>query len=315
MKLTTCLLVKNKNQSIEAAVASAAPLGRILIGDIGKERTVGLSSSQKATVIPLPWSGNYSASKNQLLSHVQTPWVLFLEPWEVIAQGQKEIIDATEGAAASYYLQSLKPGLITKETRLWNRSKKLIFSNPIYESVYDPTAQFIDAIIFGQQKTDLVEDDKIIREWINRRPTSAEPHYCLAHHLLASGKHEEFLDVSSHYLFLQNSGMSAVLTHYYRAMVLCYSKVDLNEAVKEILPCIAVKPTMAEFWCLLGDIFYRGKQYEKAKVYYQAAIDIGSKRRRDDTWPVEIAKYHEHPSRMLDSCRKIMSESQIIRSG
>ena len=36
--------------------------------------------------------------------------------------------------------------------------------------------------------------------------------------------------------------------------------------VKNILSCINVKPTMAEFWCLLGDIYFTGGK-DSCKAY------------------------------------------------
>jgi tetratricopeptide (TPR) repeat protein len=94
-------------------------------------------------------------------------------------------------------------------------------------------------------------------------------------------------------------------------MVYCYIKYDYKSALESILPCIAKKPTMAEFWCLLADIYYATKDYEKAKSFYENAIILGGKRLRSDEWPLEVSKYKDYPQKMIDSCEKIKQSSHV----
>jgi hypothetical protein len=78
---------------------------------------------------------------------------------------------------------------------------------------------------------------------------------------------------------------------------------DAKKAARDILACIAARPQMAEFWCLMGDIYYSKRQYVKAKSLYDNAI-IAGKERKDDTWPVDLSKYDEYPNKMIDYCKQ-----------
>ncbi len=75
--------------------------------------------------------------------------------------------------------------------------------------------------------------------------------------------------------------------------------------------CLAKKPTMAEFWCLLGDVYYDAKDYDKAKEFYENAVILGSRRLKDDGWPMEISKYKEYPQKMIEACKKIKTSSKL----
>ena len=85
---------------------------------------------------------------------------------------------------------------------------------------------------------------------------------------------------------------------------------NLNKAIFHITGCIAVKPLMAEYWCVLGDIHYRANQYKKALAFYENALILGSKRPGIDEWPVEISKYKDYPKKMIESCQSMLKGSK-----
>jgi hypothetical protein len=69
---------------------------------------------------------------------------------------------------------------------------------------------------------------------------------------------------------------------------------------------------MAEFWCLLGDIYRKLHKYEKAWIFYDNAIVLGGKRLKTDVWPMEIKKYKDYPVKMKESCQETMKNSQVF---
>ena len=68
---------------------------------------------------------------------------------------------------------------------------------------------------------------------------------------------------------------------------------------------------MAEFWCLLGDIFYKIKQYDKAVEFYDNARIIGQRRLMDSDWPMEISKYSSYPEKMIESSKEIIKNTVL----
>ena len=72
-----------------------------------------------------------------------------------------------------------------------------------------------------------------------------------------------------------------------------------------IVPCIVKNPTMAEFWCLLADIFYAINDCEKALCFYENAKILGSRRLKSCDYPMEISKYQEYPNKMIEACKSL----------
>jgi hypothetical protein len=67
-------------------------------------------------------------------------------------------------------------------------------------------------------------------------------------------------------------------------------------------------PTMAEFWCLLGDINFELKKYKKAFYFYENAIMLGKLRVNDDDLPIDIIKYKEYPEKMKINCKDLLDK-------
>jgi len=67
---------------------------------------------------------------------------------------------------------------------------------------------------------------------------------------------------------------------------------------------------MAEFWCLLADVYYAIKDYDRARIFYENGLILGSRRLKDDGWPMEISKYKEYPLNMIEGCNQIKRSSR-----
>jgi tetratricopeptide (TPR) repeat protein len=123
---------------------------------------------------------------------------------------------------------------------------------------------------------------------------------------------DSFINYADLYLHQQKKPtISYYMTHYYMSMVLCYMKKDYKNSLNHIVNCIIKKPTMAEFWCMLADIFYAIKQYDKAFSFYNNAKILGSRRLAACDWPMEISKYDQYPTKMIDSCKKMMKNTTL----
>jgi tetratricopeptide (TPR) repeat protein len=98
------------------------------------------------------------------------------------------------------------------------------------------------------------------------------------------------------------------------ATVYCYVLKDQRKALELLMYCFAEKPLMAEFWCLLGDIYYEADEYGKAKCFYENAKILGSRRLNSDEWPFDISKYKDYPDKMIASCDEVISKAIRIKS-
>lgn len=305
MKITTIILTCDNESTIEKTLQSIS--GDILIGDMGsKDSTLSICKKYNASIIKIPFENDYSKAKNELISHVKSDWILNIEPWEALVQSNFKGADI----ANSYHLQIISNGVVSKSIRFWHKSKSLSFVNPAFE-IIDDDSNYIPSIIYSSP-INTTNQMNIINRWKKEKPTDSAPYYYEACVLLQNKKYNEFLSVSQKYLFLEKVGIPVVMTKYYLAAIQLYIKKDASNSLRNILPCIATKPNMAEFWCLLGDIYYYKKIYKKAMAFYQNAIYAGERRLKEDVWPIEIGKYKNYPNEMIKSCKSILCESNYM---
>jgi tetratricopeptide (TPR) repeat protein len=154
----------------------------------------------------------------------------------------------------------------------------------------------------------------ICGKWHNSQPLLTEPIYYLACSHLQKGNIESFLNYADLYLHQERSRrVSYYMIMYYTAMVYCYQKKDFKKSLEHLLPCLVKQPTMAEFWCLVGDAYYTASDYDRAVGMYENAIHLGSRRKSNSEWPMHISKYREYPEKMIKSCLDLKTKVKGYR--
>jgi len=294
------------------SLATLSP--EFLIADIGSEDgSSDLCRGLGLQVFNVGQVSNFAELRNRLSNQSEYEWQMVLEPWEIVTDpaGIKAVLD---GDPAAYFMPILKNNTVSYEVRLWHKSLNISFINPIYEylNINDDDAEVLSGMLYGDGDRCVSID--ILKEWSQQQPASPEPPYYLAFHYLSQQDWDHFLGYASKYLFTERAvRKSTLMMKYYIAIVLCHIKKDANQALKHILECLAVNPVMAEFWCLLGDIYYhRLANYEKAQQFYRNAIVLGSRRQEHDKWPIELPKYQEYPDKMIAGCQRLKQGKQTI---
>lgn len=305
-------ILANKNsQTIEDCLKSVVPLdGEIVVIDFDSdEATIEVCEDYGAKIHKATSERDFSKTRNSLLGK---QWNLVIEPYEILVSGHEEIKSLNP---ASYYGRVIQDDLITKDVRLWYGDQKK-FQNPVYESVPSEGSNYCNSLMIYSRGDNLDPwiRRSILNEWIEKEAANPEPIYYSACWNLSQRNIEDFLKDSERYLFYKPGGMTEAMTLYYTAIVTMHQK-DLQKAIRNIMRCIATNCLMAEFWCLLGDIYGRRNVYEKALEFYKNAIILGSKRQKADLWPIEVSKYQKYPEAMMQSCQGIIEQSVIYRSG
>lgn len=271
-----------------------------------KDKTIQLCQKSGARIVDIPWNHNYSEARNKLIGD---DWNLYIQPWEVLVAGHDQIRQAKSRGA--FYAQIFQGSVINKEVRYWN-DPELKFVHPVYEML-DTKAKEMPIVILSTDAPDMRNEHlKLARRWVEEKGASPEPHYYLACALLSLGKYDEFFGKAEQYLIRDSADKSSVMLRYYLAQVQLHVFKDTYAAVRNTMACITAHPMMAEFWCLLGDILYRRKKYDKAKVFYENAILLGSRRSNNDHWPIEVAKYKEYPETMIRNIHDMQKRTRII---
>jgi glycosyltransferase involved in cell wall biosynthesis len=309
------MLVKDHKQEIRACLESLKGIDfHLVIGDCGStDGTIPYCLGRGAKVIRI-YGNDLSTARNRLMSMAETPWQMCLEPWETILSGKEQLIGwLTKGGPLIIRCPVLRDEVVTKEVRIWQRSSGIRFRNPVFEYLPETDSVYSDLWIYSPKPPDNPRLDKALKAWQEAQPAAPEPLYYEACAALAEGKHDDFLRLATRYLFMEKdlNCMSAVMARYYLALVQCYIVKTSEQALSNAMFCLGAKPTMAEFWCLAGDVFFQSREHARAKEFYQSAIIIGKRRRQDDAWPMHISKYEAYPQQMTDRCNQIMAATKI----
>lgn len=293
LPLTIQMLISNNRSTIEATLNSLAHLNaQIIVGDTGsQDGTRIVCEAFGCQIVHMPNNNDRSVSRNVLVDLAAHEWQMLIEPWEILINS-----DALTSLSSdkNKHIEVVQGGIITKPIRLWKSSK---FVQPIYENI-PGDSEFLPVVIWSEEPPAI--DRKLIDNWKKSHPLANEPYYYKAFASLADKNYKEFLNLAEHYLFKEPGlGISATMTRYYMAIVHNLIANNQDEAHKLAILCLAVNPLMAEFWCLLGDISLKLKDFEEAKSFYENAKIMGSRRLRGDKWPMHISKYEEYPDEML----------------
>jgi tetratricopeptide (TPR) repeat protein len=295
--ITTQILIQNNENCIEETLKSIVDLGPIIIGNRGStDKTIDICKKFKCKIYKI--YENFSESRQYLAEESDTSWQLFLNPGEILV-GNPDLNGRTK------YLRIFENNLITKEIRIWNKKENIKFKNPVFEYIQDTNSTMCkDALIYSNYT--IPDFTQEILEWKKAQPGNPSPYYYEACNFIKNKKFKEFLSSAEKYLFMDKSGMSVIMMTYYVALVKFFTG-DINESLQKTIQCIGSNCLMSEFWCLLGDIFYKTNKFDKAVHFYENGKILGSQRKVDDLWPVDIPKYGKYPDKMIQSCKEMLS--------
>lgn len=307
--LTIHLITKNNESTIEQTLNSVLPLNaEIIIGDLGSnDRTIEICEQYGARISSISALNGLDKARNDLLGN---EWNFFIEPWEVLVSGHDDINKIQTNG--SFLFKVFKDNIVTKEIRLWNNELK--FQNPVFETLIDDSANDLsNATIYSKQIISGSEKEMAINKWIQQEPLNLKPIYYKAFYHLSKNEINDFINLANRYLLLNNNAtVSSIMLRYYLAISQLHYN-NYSDSSKHCLCCILAQPLMAEFWCHLGDIYYKCNKYDKAKAFYENALLLGSRRLVTDKWPMIIEKYKTYPEQMIKSCESILQQTKLFR--
>ena len=293
------LIVLNKGNNIDDALNSVSNLGleNIIVGTFSKIKL------QKAITIDLD-STDYSQCLNKLQSLAQTEWIMYMKDTERLVHFNEHIPNLLIKDEI-YGFQTLKDDVIMKEPRLWKKERKVVFKNPVFEKPNVNVTQVVEAILYQQKEHNT---SVALDLWKKTSPLSVDASYYKAFDMLSKKDFKEFKRMINHYLFsVKKQDISSIMARYYLALVQGIVDNNIKEATRNIVICLSENPLMAEFWCLLGDIFTISGKFKDSIAFYENAIILGSRRQKLDLWPMHISKYQSYPEEMIEKCKKAIS--------
>lgn len=302
MDLTVQIITKNNEDSIKKTIDSVKSLNAtIVINDLGStDKTIAIAKSLGSNI--RNYKNNRSEIRNKLCSEFNSQWHLVLEPYEFLIGDLNPIVENKKNIC---YMPILVDDNLQKDIRLWNNHLNLKFKNPVFEILNCESDDEINTMIYS--KPTKIDYTKEINEWKKQEPTNVVPYYYESIMALNKGDIDTFINKAEHFLFLEQKKNSIpyVMNRYYYALV-HLNKKQYKTVLQNINLCLTVNPLMAEFWCLIGDVYYHLiNDFDKAIDFYENAIILGSRRKKTSKWPMHISKYKKYPELMIESCNKI----------
>jgi hypothetical protein len=302
--LTIQILVKNNKNTIKKTLDSIEKIkSKIIIADIGStDGSINICKNYAENIIKTN-EKDYSKIRNSLAGEGVN---FYINPWEILEEGH----DVIEKIQETTDVLVFNKETISKETRIWTNDK---FVNPIYETIINKKSKLNSNIIISSKfKNENIEEKiKIIENWMKERPVDSDPYYYLACCYLSKNNFNKFFTYANEYIMRENKiNASFIMIKYYMAQVNLYQG-KTKEAAELTLMCLSYYPSFAEFWCLLGDIYYKQKKYKKSKCFYENAVLIGSQRQTDEL-PIEISKYKEYPEKIIKNIEEINKKLEIF---
>lgn len=314
--ITIQTIIKNDTPDMAEFFKSVSPINpQIIVINIGaSDKCIQFCEENKAEVYrPYDFQGNYSDVRNEIINKGKYEYQMFMHPWETIIQGWDQLKKINKRA---YNVPVIYNGMLSKETRIWNVSTGIKFTNPVCEHLNEKTSNYCNCILSSSNKYDTQERMNDIINWKSKDIQNSDPYYYLALCYLTLGDYPNFLKTSIHYMHINTKkSVSSTMNKYYFSLVNVYITKLFKPALQNITQCLEINPLMAEFWCLAGDVqYYLLQQYEKAMYLYDNALILGSQRKQDDVWPMDISKYEEYPNKMIKSCKEIVNnKSYFVR--
>ena len=303
--ITAQIIVQNDENTIENCLKSLLcyNLFDFDIINIGStDKTLEICNDYKLKITNINNIKNYSIIRNENLTKHKTKFSMYIYPYETLIYNKnfEKIIKESN----SYFFKVIQGNVLTKELRLWS-NKTIKFKNPVFEYLDEQNGIFTDLVILSEVVNYNCFNSKlIINNWKKNNPTKPEPYYYEAFQYLKEKDYLNFKNISEHYLFLNKiNNRSSTMIKYYLALIQLHCFNDINSANSNILKCILHKPLMAEFWCLLGDIFYKIQDRHRALEFYENAILLGSQRKESDNYPLDILKYKKYPEEMINKLK------------
>jgi GT2 family glycosyltransferase/Tfp pilus assembly protein PilF len=172
ISVSLCMIMKDEAANLSTCLASLKPIvDEIIIADTGSiDSSVSIARIFGARVIDVPWTGDYSAARNESLEQAKGNWILVMDADEVISSLDhnrfSSLIESLSGKMTACTIEtrnytnrvdlenwranmgeypteeSGRGWMPSDKVRLFPNLKEIRFENPIHEMVESAIARF-----------------------------------------------------------------------------------------------------------------------------------------------------------------------------
>jgi glycosyltransferase involved in cell wall biosynthesis len=310
-KVTLAMIVKNEESCIADCLSSMQEhVDQIVIVDTGStDRTVEIAESYGAKVYHHPWEDSFSKARNQVISYVETPWLIQLDADEIMepesACKVRDVVRANHKLTTNLVHLVLlnKAKGSAEETSFINTGKimrvvpSLYFTSRVHNKLHcpgDSTLTNLRIIHHGYSLDDETMDKKrerttrLLLIQASETPEDFETHHYLAIQYLRMEDWDNCIRIGKQAVELAKKyephTQLQLLTRHTIAMAYYYQASKLttrgeqtplfNEAIKWSKESLELYPDYLDANNLLGAIYFAIKDHKQCWKYSEKYLQV-----------------------------------------
>ena len=313
------MIVKDEEGQLPRILASLIPLqpAEVLVGDTGSsDQTQTIAKWFGCKVLNIEWQDHFAEARNMVCDEAEQPWCFWIDADEELMESsakalRKKIIQKKlEGD--HHLIRFTEPPLSMYQMRLWKREPgEKPWRGRVHEKIWmDGPEPEVHHDIIVIQHNDERRPRKLERNMdLLKRAMKEEPdnHYNLFHAAVLSNmmnRHDDSQKYAEKYMHL--APREDIRTKLYIQYLLAWNATfvhrNYQQAVNLLTSAISVDPCAAEFWCLLGDVYWWIGRKADTFTFYENALYLGQAH-PESFWLVDLRKYDEYPREQLEKLK------------
>jgi glycosyltransferase involved in cell wall biosynthesis len=313
------IITKDEEFQLPRLLASLIPLkpAEVIVGDTGSsDKTKAIAKWFGCNVFDIEWQDHFAEARNAVCDESEQPWCFWIDADEELTESsakalRKKILQK-KLVSDHNLIRFTEPPLSMYQMRLWKRVPgEKPWRGRVHEKIWmdgkDPDVHQDIVVI---QHSDERRPKKLERNMaLLNKAMKEEPdnHYNIFHAAVLSNmmdKHEDSQKYAEKYMYL--APREDIKTKLYMQQLLAWNATfvhrDYQRAVNLLASAISVDPCAAEFWCLLGDVYWWIGRKSDAFVFYENALCLGQAHPAS-FWLVDLRKYDEYPRSQLEKLK------------
>ncbi|MBP8699891.1 MAG: glycosyltransferase [Syntrophorhabdaceae bacterium] len=314
--ISVCMIVKNEEKDLPRLLSSIKGLAdETIIVDTGSnDNTVDIAKSYGAKVYHFPWCNDFSAARNESLKYATKDYILWLDADDEIKHEEhhkiRNDLKRYKGAGLFLRLKNVygDSGTDFLQLRIFPNHKGIIFEGRVHEQAIHcleekmiPTyASEAQVLHHGYDTNENVAEKSkrnrdILEIEIKERPDNINALFFMSKALRGLGEKERALACLDRLMELARLDPSLYMKDVImlgasdKAAVL-YELGKEDEMLSFLLECKTLFPNDVLILYLLGEQYYRRKDYENA---YKELINL-----QDETFTKLLTPINIHETRM-----------------
>jgi len=246
VRLSICMIVKDEEKNLPECLKSIENLAdEIVLVDTGStDKTIEIAKKFGAKIFLFPWVDDFSAARNESLSHATGDWIIWLDADDRLYPTQhKKIKKLANGPSDQAYFFVLQNRGIDEaqciQLRMFPNRPDIQFERPVHEQVGTSISKIglpmiktdVSLIHTGYSSHEVLQEKKkryisMMENWLTKYPKDSLIRYQYAWALHTMDQHNEAIDEFQ--ILLQDSSLEKMDAYIYLYSLIMLGRSYLN---------------------------------------------------------------------------------------